>query len=189
MINLSCIYIYINLSCICIYILFTQCQMANFAHRVYLMTHRSNSYFLSFRGVNRCRLLKKDVLKYACLQQVKWTSKGQSQLLYTETWVVFSKVTISASDTEDMKYSNRGWTANTDLISAMASQITGVWIVCQTVCSGADQNKTSKLRVTGLYEGNSPVARWFPSQRASNAENVSIWWRHHGSTLSSFDLL
>ena len=22
-------------------------------------------------------------------------------------------------------------------------------------------------------------ARWIPSQRGSNAENVSIWWRHH----------
>ena len=39
--------------------------------------------------------------------------------------------------------------------------------------------KTSKLRVTGLGEGNSPVTGEFPSQRASNAENVSIWWRHH----------
>ena len=27
--------------------------------------------------------------------------------------------------------------------------------------------------------GESTVDRWFPSQRASNAENVSIWWRHH----------
>ena len=34
--------------------------------------------------------------------------------------------------------------------------------------------KTSKLRVTGLFEGNSPVAREFPAQRPSNAENVSI---------------
>ena len=25
----------------------------------------------------------------------------------------------------------------------------------------------------------SPVTHGFPSQRASNAENVSIWWRHH----------
>ena len=33
--------------------------------------------------------------------------------------------------------------------------------------------KTSKLRVTGLCEGNSPVTGEFPSQRASNAENVS----------------
>ena len=40
---------------------------------------------------------------------------------------------------------------------------------------------TSKLRVTGLYEGNSPAATdEFPSQRASNAENVFIRWRHHG---------
>ena len=40
--------------------------------------------------------------------------------------------------------------------------------------------KTSKLPVTGLCEGNSPVTGEFPAQRASNAENVSIWWRHHG---------
>ena len=39
--------------------------------------------------------------------------------------------------------------------------------------------KTSKLLVTGLCEGNSPVTSEFPAQRASNAENVSIWWRHH----------
>ena len=39
--------------------------------------------------------------------------------------------------------------------------------------------KTSKLRVTGLCEGNSPVTGEFPSQRASNAENVFVWWRHH----------
>ena len=39
--------------------------------------------------------------------------------------------------------------------------------------------KTSKLRVTGFCEGNSPVTGEFPAQRASNAEIVSIWWRHH----------
>ena len=39
--------------------------------------------------------------------------------------------------------------------------------------------KTSKLRVTGLCVGNSPVTGEFPAQRASNAGNVSIWWRHH----------
>ena len=37
----------------------------------------------------------------------------------------------------------------------------------------------SKLRVTGLCEGNSPVTGEFPAQRASNAKNISIWWRHH----------
>ena len=39
--------------------------------------------------------------------------------------------------------------------------------------------KTSKLRVTGLCLGNSPVTGHFPTQKASKAENVSIWWRHH----------
>ena len=39
--------------------------------------------------------------------------------------------------------------------------------------------ETSELRVTGLCEGNPPVTGGFPSQRASNTENVSIWWRHH----------
>ena len=40
-------------------------------------------------------------------------------------------------------------------------------------------NKTSKLRVTGLCAGNSPGTGEFPAQMVSNAENVSIWWRHH----------
>ena len=40
--------------------------------------------------------------------------------------------------------------------------------------------ETSKFRVTGLCAGNSPVTGEFPAQRASYAENVSIWWRHHG---------
>ena len=42
--------------------------------------------------------------------------------------------------------------------------------------------KTSKVHVTGLCEGNSPVTGEFPTQRASNAENVSIWWGHHDPT-------
>ena len=39
--------------------------------------------------------------------------------------------------------------------------------------------KASKLRVTGLCEGNHPVTGGFLSQRISNTENVSIWCRHH----------
>ena len=44
----------------------------------------------------------------------------------------------------------------------MASQITSLTIVNSTVYSGADQQKKSKLRVTGLCVGNSPVTRDFP---------------------------
>ena len=43
---------------------------------------------------------------------------------------------------------------------------------------GRRLRKTSKLRVTGLCEGNSPGTGEFPAQMASNAGNFSIWWRH-----------
>ena len=56
----------------------------------------------------------------------------------------------------------------------MASQITGLNIVYSTVYSGADQRKHQ----------NSPVTGGFPSQGASNAENISIWWRHHDDEMS-----
>ena len=45
--------------------------------------------------------------------------------------------------------------------------------------------KTSKLRVTRLCAGNSPVTCEFPAQMASNAENVSIWWRHHWEVVNT----
>ena len=48
---------------------------------------------------------------------------------------------------------------------------------------GLRSKKTSKLRVTGRYwpfcAGNSPVTSEFPAQKASNADYVSMWWRHH----------
>ena len=49
--------------------------------------------------------------------------------------------------------------------------------------------KTSKLRVTGLREGNSPVAGEFPAQMASNAENASIWWHNHAISIDTFPTL
>ena len=45
---------------------------------------------------------------------------------------------------------------------------------------GRRWKKSSKLRPTGLCEGNSPVTGEFPAQKTNNAENVSILWRHHG---------
>ena len=44
--------------------------------------------------------------------------------------------------------------------------------------------KTSKPRLTGLCAGNSPVIDKLPAQRASNAENISIWWRHHALSVA-----
>ena len=41
--------------------------------------------------------------------------------------------------------------------------------------------KTSMLRVTGLCAGKSPETGEFSAQMASNAEKVSIWWRHYAT--------
>ena len=68
------------------------------------------------------------------------------------------------------------------IMDAVASQITDVSNICWTVCSGRS-TKTSRLRATFLCEGNLPVTDGFPSQRASNAENDSIWWRHRDMSL------
>ena len=69
-------------------------------------------------------------------------------------------------------------------MGAMASEITSVQIVYSTVCSGHRSKKTPKLRVTSLNEGNSQWTGKFPSQKLSNAENASIWLRHHVYSLS-----
>ena len=44
------------------------------------------------------------------------------------------------------------------------------------------KDDTKKLRYTSFCARNSPVTGEFPAQMASNAENVSIWWRHHAMT-------
>ena len=73
-------------------------------------------------------------------------------------------------------------------MGAKASQITNLTMVYSTIYSRRSSTKTSKLRVTGLCGGNSPVTGEFPAQMASNAKKISIWWRHHGTgPYSSFN--
>ena len=73
------------------------------------------------------------------------------------------------------------------IMSVMASQITSLAIYLLNSLFRYRSHKISKLRVTGLCEGNSPVAGEFPAQRTSNAKNISIWWRHHGKPNSCPD--
>ena len=69
-------------------------------------------------------------------------------------------------------------------MGAMASQITNLTIVYSTVYS-ADQRKHQSsaslafVRGEGILTYISPGTGEFPAQMPSNAENVSIWWRHH----------
>ena len=57
----------------------------------------------------------------------------------------------------------------------IGSQITSLTIVYSIVYSDADERKqqssASLVFVRGIH----------PAQMASNAENTSIWWRHHAS--------
>ena len=43
----------------------------------------------------------------------------------------------------------------------------------------AQIKENSKAPRHWLWWGNSPVTGGFPAQKDRNAENVSIWWRHH----------
>ena len=59
----------------------------------------------------------------------------------------------------------------------MASQITSPTIVYSAVYPGTDQRKhqsSASLAFVREFTGE------FPAQKASNSENSSIWWRHHG---------
>ena len=62
-------------------------------------------------------------------------------------------------------------------MGTIASLITSLTIIYSTVYSDADQRKhqssASLAFLCGEFTGE------FPAQMASNAENVSIWWRHH----------
>ena len=72
----------------------------------------------------------------------------------------------------------------TDVImGTIASQITSLASVYSTVYSAAGQRNYQSSASLAFGRGIE-----FPSQRASNAENVSIWWRHHatGPTCTNF---
>ena len=59
-------------------------------------------------------------------------------------------------------------------MSMMASQITSLTNVYATIHSGADQRNIKAPRYFSTGD------RWIPRTKASNAENIFIWWRHHG---------
>ena len=60
-------------------------------------------------------------------------------------------------------------------MSAMAPQLTSLTIVYSTFYSGADQRKHQSSTLLAFVWGTAE----FSAQKASNAESVSIWLRHH----------
>ena len=74
---------------------------------------------------------------------------------------------------------------NDGIMSAMASQITGEWIFCTTVCWGADQRKSqssmSLASVTGIHRCPMDFLT-----KTITVENVSNWWRHQAITWKGY---
>ena len=58
----------------------------------------------------------------------------------------------------------------------------------QPLIQSADQRKNQSSAPLAFVR-NPPVTGEFPTQRASNAENVSIWWHHHGYQNTKYRIL
>ena len=71
------------------------------------------------------------------------------------------------------------WVHYIDVImTTVASQITSLTVVYSIFYSGAAQRK-HQSSASLAFEGEFTGTGEFPAQRTSNAENGSIWWRHH----------
>ena len=70
------------------------------------------------------------------------------------------------------------------IMGAVASQINSFTIVYSTVYSDVDQRKHQGPTSPAFCAGYSPGTGQIPAQMASNAENVSIWWCHNGTSNS-----
>ena len=112
-------------------------------------------------------------------------------MLTNATWIIrtkrkcchFDEIIVAAWNGQ--RYFHQHY--NDVIMSAMASHQRRVCILNRL--TRRRSKKTSKLRVTGLCEGNSPATGEFPAKRASNAENVSISWRHHEMTKISVHIM
>ena len=66
------------------------------------------------------------------------------------------------------------------IMSAMASQITGVLIVCLNVCSVADKRRHQSSMSLAFVRG---IHRWLvnsPHKGPVTWKMFPFWWRHHG---------
>ena len=71
-------------------------------------------------------------------------------------------------------------------MGVIASQITSLTIVYSTVIQAEIKENIKALHHWPLW---GQFTDEFPAQMASNAENVSIWWRHHGWSAGQHDNL
>ena len=61
-------------------------------------------------------------------------------------------------------------------MGTMVSKLSSLYIVYSTVYSGVDERKHHSSASLAFVRG---ILRWPMAQMAINAENISMWWRHH----------
>ena len=117
--------------------------------------------------------------KLNCLfnSSFKLTSKKTSEICFTcllggestgDWWIPHHKSPVHYTDVK---------------MSLMASQITSLTVVNSTFIQTQIKENIKAPRhwpLCGEFTGTGE----FPAQRASYAENVSIWWRHHELSIS-----
>ena len=107
--------------------------------------------------------VKFNFYEYTSISSLSWLLR-----VWYEKWVIFhceKQRHVHSNINKCIKTLAYGIRHYNDVImSAMASRITGVSVVRSTVCSG-EKKTTSKLHVTCLCEGISPVTGKFPSKK------------------------
>ena len=116
--------------------------------------------------------------------ELRWLHNGKPPLLQTPAWrrvgdrlftnAVMMMIHFNETFTLQWHHNGRDSVSNNQPRHCLLNGL----FMCRS-------KKTSKLRVTGLWAGNSPVTGEFPAQMASNVENASIWWRHHNGTIAA----
>ena len=112
---------------------------------------------------------------YKAIGVATWRSHNESRASLPFAWRTTAH--IRCVDITKLPFCHSHY--NDVIMGAMVSQITSLNIVYSTVYSGADQRKYQSSVSLAFVRGIHRVSVEFPAQMASNAENVSIWWRHH----------
>ena len=133
---------------------------------------------------NRC-VLSDNYIRLSWFHEGPVTLWAQSTVPVT----IYSQLLAHSPNAVDEPANDKepnGLTHYCDVIMiAEASQITDSPVVHNRLFRRISK-KASKLCVTGLCAGNSPMTGEFLAQSASDAENVAIWWRHHPWTLFDY---
>ena len=101
-----------------------------------------------------------------------WCQETSGNKIYVSLveWVIAITLTSQVAAVIQTQFHNLVIHYGDVIMGAIASQITSLMSVYLTVYSDADQRK---------HQSSASLAGEFPAQMASNAENVSIRWRHH----------